>query len=64
MSARTTVNIFEPDGNASGTSPLAHVFDTPIRNDLIFFIYPNLSTNKQQPHATSPHSRVRPSAVS
>jgi large subunit ribosomal protein L4e len=64
MSGRKTVNIYTPEGTASGTLPLPLVFDTPIRNDLVTQIYTNLAKNQQQPYATSIKAGVRPSALS
>lgn len=67
MSGRKTVNVYRTEGDdavASSTLPLPLVFDTPIRNDLISYIYTNLAKNQQQPYATSIKAGVRPSAVS
>ena len=64
MSDRQTVQVYSVQGAATTTVPLPKVFNTPIRLDLIRQVYTNLAKNQQQPHGTSPHAGIRPSAVS
>lgn len=64
MSDRQTVQVYSAQGAATTTVPLPKVFNTPIRLDLIRQVYTNLAKNQQQPHGTSPHAGIRPSAVS
>lgn len=64
MSARQTVNVYNAKGEKAGTATLPKVFDTPVRADLVNFIYTNLAKNLMQPHGTSPLAGIRPSAVS
>lgn len=64
MSDRQTVQVYSIQGAGTTTVPLPKVFNTPIRLDVVQQVYTNLAKNLQQPHGTSPHAGIRPSAVS
>ena len=64
LAMRQTVNILNKEGQKAGTATLPKVFDTPIRADLVQFIYTNLAKNAMQPHATDPTAGVKVSAIS
>jgi large subunit ribosomal protein L4e len=63
--ARPLVSVFSgEDGKSKSQTVLPAVFLTPIRSDIVKFVYTNVAKNRRQPHAVSRFAGEQTSAES